>query len=86
MYGNGCKVKEQSEVGAYRNVRAFVDNFGISSVDAYAPRRPLRHLFLSQAQKPFSKLPSAGLPDFSWYKIPKREKIYQFTMNYTEGP
>jgi hypothetical protein len=26
----------------------------------------------------------AGLPDFSWYKIPKREKIYQITTNYTK--
>jgi hypothetical protein len=24
----------------------------------------------------------AGLPDFSWYKIPKREKIYQITTSY----
>jgi hypothetical protein len=23
-----------------------------------------------------------GLPDFSWYKIPKRENIYPFTENY----
>jgi hypothetical protein len=28
----------------------------------------------------------AGLPDFSWYKIPKREKIYQITTNYTKFP
>jgi hypothetical protein len=26
----------------------------------------------------------AGLPDFSWYKIPKRGKIYQITTNYTK--
>jgi hypothetical protein len=25
-----------------------------------------------------------GLPDFSWYKMPKRENIYQVTMNYTK--
>jgi hypothetical protein len=24
--------------------------------------------------------PAAGLPDFSWYNIPKREKIYQITI------
>jgi hypothetical protein len=29
---------------------------------------------------------TAGLPDFSWYKIPKREKIYQITTNYTKCP
>jgi hypothetical protein len=27
-----------------------------------------------------------GLPDFSWHKIPKREKIYQITANYTKCP
>jgi hypothetical protein len=26
------------------------------------------------------------LPDFSWYKIPKGEKIYQITTNYTKCP
>jgi hypothetical protein len=26
------------------------------------------------------------LPDFSWYKIPKREKIFQITTNYTKCP
>jgi hypothetical protein len=25
-----------------------------------------------------------GLPDFSWYKIPKRGKIYQMTTKYTK--
>jgi hypothetical protein len=25
-----------------------------------------------------------GLPDFSWYKIPKQEKICQMTINYTK--
>jgi hypothetical protein len=25
---------------------------------------------------------AAGLPDFSWYKIPKPGKIYQMTKNY----
>jgi hypothetical protein len=28
----------------------------------------------------------AGLPDFSWYKIPKREEIYQIITNYTKCP
>jgi hypothetical protein len=27
-----------------------------------------------------------GLPDFSWYKIPKRKIIYQITTNYTKCP
>jgi hypothetical protein len=27
-----------------------------------------------------------GLPDFSWYKLPKRGKIYQITTNYTKCP
>jgi hypothetical protein len=27
-----------------------------------------------------------GLPDFSWYKIPKREKIWQIATNYTKCP
>jgi hypothetical protein len=27
-----------------------------------------------------------GLPDFSWYKIPKRGKIYRITTNYTKCP
>jgi hypothetical protein len=27
-----------------------------------------------------------GLPDFSSYKIPKREKIYQISTNYTNCP
>jgi hypothetical protein len=26
----------------------------------------------------------AGLPDFSWYNIPKRVKIYQITTKYTK--
>jgi hypothetical protein len=28
----------------------------------------------------------AGLPDFSWYNIPKRGKIYQITIKYTKWP
>jgi hypothetical protein len=28
----------------------------------------------------------AGLPDFSWYKIPKRGKIYQMTTKCTKWP
>jgi hypothetical protein len=27
-----------------------------------------------------------GLPDFSWYKIPKRGKMYQISTNYTKCP
>jgi hypothetical protein len=27
----------------------------------------------------------AGLPDFSWYKIPKQGKIYQMATKYTNG-
>jgi hypothetical protein len=27
-----------------------------------------------------------GLPDFSWYKILKREKMYQIITNYTKWP
>jgi hypothetical protein len=27
-----------------------------------------------------------GLPDFSWYNIPKRGKIYQITIKYTKWP
>jgi hypothetical protein len=29
---------------------------------------------------------STGLPDFSWYNTPKREKIYQITIKYTNRP
>jgi hypothetical protein len=28
----------------------------------------------------------SGLPDFSWYKIPKRGKIYQMTTKYIKWP
>jgi hypothetical protein len=28
----------------------------------------------------------SGLPDFSWYKIPKWGKIYQIATNYTKCP
>jgi hypothetical protein len=28
----------------------------------------------------------AGLPYFSWYKIPKREKIYQMSIKYNKRP
>jgi hypothetical protein len=28
----------------------------------------------------------AGLPDFSWFKIPKLGKIYQITTKYTKSP
>jgi hypothetical protein len=28
----------------------------------------------------------SGLPDFSWYSIPKREKIYRITTKYTKCP
>jgi hypothetical protein len=31
-------------------------------------------------------LACAGLPDFSWYKIPKLEKMYQIAKNYTKCP
>jgi hypothetical protein len=34
----------------------------------------------------FGKAISAGLPDFSRYKIPKRLKIYQITTNYAQCP
>jgi hypothetical protein len=27
-----------------------------------------------------------GLPDFSWFKIPKRGKIIQITTKYTKWP
>jgi hypothetical protein len=27
-----------------------------------------------------------GLPDFAWYKIPKRGKMYQITTNFTKCP
>jgi hypothetical protein len=27
---------------------------------------------------------AAGLPDFSWLNIPKREKMYQITIKYTQ--
>jgi hypothetical protein len=27
-----------------------------------------------------------GLPDFSWYKIPKMGKIYHITIKYTKWP
>jgi protoporphyrinogen oxidase len=27
---------------------------------------------------------TSGLPDFSWYNIPKWEKIYQITIKYTK--
>jgi hypothetical protein len=27
--------------------------------------------------------PGAGLPDFSWYNIPERGKIYQISIKYT---
>jgi hypothetical protein len=30
--------------------------------------------------------PESGLPDFSWYNIPKWEKIYQMTTKYTQWP
>jgi hypothetical protein len=26
------------------------------------------------------------LPDFSWYNVPKRGKIYQITIKYTKWP
>jgi hypothetical protein len=29
---------------------------------------------------------TAGLPDFSWFNIPKWEKIYQMTIQYTRWP
>jgi hypothetical protein len=28
----------------------------------------------------------AGLPDFSWYNVPTRGKIYQIHTNYTKCP
>jgi hypothetical protein len=33
----------------------------------------------------YSKAKKAGLPDFSWYKITKRDKIYQITTNTPNG-
>jgi hypothetical protein len=27
-----------------------------------------------------------GLPDFTWYNLPKRKKIYQITVKYTKWP
>jgi hypothetical protein len=41
-----------------------------------------RRYFKSWNERPFQ----SGLPDFSSYNIPKREKIYQITIKYTEWP
>jgi hypothetical protein len=30
--------------------------------------------------------PPSGLPDFSWYNLPKQGKIYQITAKYTKLP
>jgi hypothetical protein len=36
---------------------------------------------------PASQLePQPGLPDFSYYKVPNPEKLYQITTNYTKCP
>jgi hypothetical protein len=32
----------------------------------------------------FSTLWEPGLPDFSWHKIPKRDKTYQISTNFTK--
>jgi hypothetical protein len=34
--------------------------------------------------KTFVLQPKPGLPDFSWYKIPIWEKLYQITTNFTK--
>jgi protoporphyrinogen oxidase len=33
-----------------------------------------------------SRATRSGLPDCSWYNIPKREKIYQIATKYTKWP
>jgi hypothetical protein len=40
-----------------------------------------------QLQKVVSYIPTfqAGLPDFSWYSIPKRREIYQITLTIPNG-
>jgi hypothetical protein len=67
---------------------------GIRTHDLFGQRRGQRRTaealiktFGAKKMAPsFPSVLNTGLPDFSWYKIPKREKIYQITANYTNCP
>jgi hypothetical protein len=39
--------------------------------------------FRSIPEKKHNLVTSPGLPDFSWYNLPKREKSHQMTTKYT---
>jgi hypothetical protein len=53
----------------------------ISGDDAQAPKTdPVIKIYKS------SRHCMPGLPDFSWYSKPKREKIYRTTTKYTKWP
>jgi hypothetical protein len=48
-----------------------------------------KHMYIPMYVIPFDLLNEnesirAGLPDFSWYMIPKPEKMYQMNTKYTE--
>jgi hypothetical protein len=45
-----------------------------------APEKP------ENSESYFYGSPGAGLPDFSWYNIPKRGKIYRITTKYIKCP
>jgi hypothetical protein len=45
-----------------------------------APEKP------ENSESYFYVSPGAGLPDFSWYNIPKRGKTYQITIKYSKWP
>jgi hypothetical protein len=47
-----------------------------------------KKIWNAEQQKYLSETDEAapGLPDFSWYDLPKRGKIYQMTTKYTQSP
>jgi hypothetical protein len=58
----------------------FPGRFWVSTILHMYPQA-LNDKFTSKALAVWS---SAGLPDFSWFKIPKLGKIYQITTKYTK--
>jgi hypothetical protein len=75
------KASDRKWSGSYENlVESFLDE-NSDFLDDYV-RRKVEIIFFLRAQSYDFDL--SGLPDFSWYNIPKRVKMYQNGGKYTK--
>jgi hypothetical protein len=72
--GHGCKLKlHQGKL--------------INSPAVFAGRRAMALQGLMEKKDCFDvSVCMSGVPDFSWYNIPKRETMYQINIKYTKWP